>query len=216
MSPHTIEFDIGVPARGWHGEAYRGHIFWDELFIFPFLTLRLPMLTRALLRYRYRRLPEARRAAQAAGYAGAMYPWQSGSNGREETQTLHLNPHSGRWIPDHTHRQRHINVAIAYNIWQYYQITDDHEFLYFYGAEMLLEIARFWASIATYNSSLDRYEITGVMGPDEYHTAYPGADPAAAGGIQQQCLHQRHGRLGPGARPGRARAVAPGALPPAL
>ena len=46
--------------------------FWDELFIFPFLTLRLPMLTRALLRYRYRRLPEARRAAQAAGYAGAM------------------------------------------------------------------------------------------------------------------------------------------------
>ena len=183
VSPHTIELDIGVPARGWHGEAYRGHIFWDELFILPFLTLRLPMLTRALLRYRYRRLPEARRAAQAAGYAGAMYPWQSGSNGREETQTLHLNPHSGRWIPDHTHRQRHINVAIAYNIWQYYQITDDHEFLYFYGAEMLLEIARFWASIATYNPSIDRYEITGVMGPDEYHTAYPGADPAAAGGI---------------------------------
>jgi alpha,alpha-trehalase len=183
VSPHTIEFDIGVPARGWHGEAYRGHIFWDELFIFPFLTLRLPMLTRALLRYRYRRLPAARRAAQAAGYAGAMYPWQSGSNGREETQTLHLNPHSGRWIPDHTHRQRHINVAIAYNIWQYYQVTEDHEFLYFYGAEMLLEIARFWASIATYNSSIDRYEITGVMGPDEYHTAYPGADPEAAGGI---------------------------------
>ncbi len=183
VSPHTIELDIGVPARGWHGEAYRGHIFWDELFIFPFLNLRLPMLTRALLRYRYRRLPEAQRAAKAAGYTGAMYPWQSGSNGREETQTLHLNPHSGRWIPDHTHRQRHINVAIAYNIWQYYQVTDDHEFLYFYGAEMLLEIARFWASIATYNGSIDRYEIKGIMGPDEYHTAYPGADPATAGGL---------------------------------
>ena len=56
----------------------------------------------------------------------------------EETQTPHLNPHSGRWIPDHTHRQRHINVAIAYNIWQYYQVTEDHEFLSFYGAEMLL------------------------------------------------------------------------------
>ena len=106
-----------------------------------------------------------------------MYPWQSGSNGREETQTLHLNPHSGRWIPDHTHRQRHINVAIAYNIWQYYQITDDHEFLYFYGAEMLLEIARFWASIATYNSSLDRYEITGVMGPTSITPPIPGPTP---------------------------------------
>ena len=80
---------------------------------------------------------------------------------------------------------------------------------------MLLEIARFWASIATYNSSIDRYEITGVMGPDEYHTAYPGADPRPRRHLQQ-CLHQRHGRLGPGARPRRARAVAPGALPPAL
>ena len=27
-----------------------------------------------------------------AGYRGAMYPWQSGSDGQEETQTVHLNP----------------------------------------------------------------------------------------------------------------------------
>jgi alpha,alpha-trehalase len=183
VSPHTIDLDIGVPARGWHGEAYRGHIFWDELFIFPFLNLRMPMLTRALLRYRYRRLPEARRAAKAAGYEGAMYPWQSGSNGREESQKLHLNPKSGRWIPDNSHRQRHINIAIAYNIWQYFQVTDDHEFLYMYGAEMLLEIARFWTSMATYNRRIDRYEIKGVMGPDEYHTAYPGTAPEAEAGF---------------------------------
>ena len=182
-SPHSIDLDVGIPARGWHGEAYRGHVFWDELFIFPFLSLRIPTLTRALLRYRYRRLPEARRAAREAGFQGAMFPWQSASNGREETQTLHLNPKSGRWNPDSTHRQRHINSAIAYNIWQYYQATDDHEFLYAYGAEMFLEIARFWASIATYNEAIDRYEIKGVMGPDEYHTAYPSAGPEAGGGI---------------------------------
>ena len=183
VSPHTVDRDVGVPARGWHGEAYRGHIFWDELFIFPFLTLRMPMLTRALLRYRYRRLPEARRAAREAGYDGAMYPWQSGSDGREESQRLHLNPRSGRWIPDNTFRQHHINAAIVYNIWQYYQATDDHEFLYFYGAEVMLEIARFWASVATYNAPIDRYEIKDVMGPDEYHTAYPGTDPDKEGGL---------------------------------
>ncbi len=169
-SMHSTELDIGVPARGWHGEAYRGHIFWDELFIFPFLSLRLPTLTRSLLLYRYRRLPEARRAAREAGFEGAMYPWQSGSNGREETQRLHLNPKSGRWNPDNTHRQRHINSAIAYNIWQYYQVSDDREFLISYGAEMMFEIARFWASVATYKPEIDRYEINGVMGPDEYHT----------------------------------------------
>jgi len=46
-----MELDAGIPARGWHGEGYRGHIFWDELFIFPFLNLHLPILARALLFY---------------------------------------------------------------------------------------------------------------------------------------------------------------------
>lgn len=176
VSPHTAELDVGVPARGWHGEAYRGHIFWDELFIFPLLNFRIPEITRALLLYRCRRLDEARAAAQRAGYRGAMYPWQSGSNGREETQTVHLNPRSGRWLPDSSHLQRHVNLAIAYNVWQYFQATLDMEFLSYHGAEMFLEIARFWASIATYNPKLDRYEILGVMGPDEYHEAYPNSD----------------------------------------
>ena len=105
-----------------------------------------------------------------------MYPWQSGSDGREETQRLHLNPRSGRWLPDNSHRQRHVNIAVAYNVWQYYQATGDLEFLAAYGAEMLLEIARFWASIATYDHDRDRYEIRGVMGPDEYHDGYPDRD----------------------------------------
>jgi trehalose/maltose hydrolase-like predicted phosphorylase len=175
VSENTIDLDVGVPARGLHGEAYRGHIFWDELFIFPLLNYRLAVLTRSLLEYRHRRLPEARWAAVEAGYQGAMYPWQSGSDGRDESQTVHLNPRSGRWIPDHSRLQRHINIAIAYNLWQYWQVTRDVEFLRHHGAEMLVEIARFWASIATYDRARDRYEIRGVMGPDEYHDAYPGA-----------------------------------------
>lgn len=175
-SMHTIDLDVGVPSRGWHGEAYRGHIFWDELYIFPFFNFRVPEITRALLMYRYRRLGEARAAAKKEGWRGAIYPWQSASNGREETQRIHLNPQSGRWLPDNSHLQRHVNAAIAYNIWQYFQVTGDMEFLSFYGAEMFLEIARFWESISTYNPDLDRYEILGVMGPDEYHDRYPGAE----------------------------------------
>lgn len=174
-SPNTMDLDVGVPARGWHGEAYRGHVFWDELFISPLLTWRLPEITRALLMYRYRRLGEARASARQAGLRGAMFPWQSGSDGREESQRLHLNPRSGRWVPDNTHLQRHINSAIAYNVWHYYQVTGDMEFLSSYGAEMFLEIARFWASFATYDEQLGRYEILGVVGPDEFHTACPGA-----------------------------------------
>ncbi len=175
-SPHTLELDVGVPSRGWHGEAYRGHVFWDELFIFPLLNLRIPDITRALLKYRHRRLGAARRAADQAGYAGAMYPWQSGSDGREETQVVHLNPQSGRWLPDHSLLQRHVNAAIVYNLWQFYQVTGDLEFLCFHGAEMIFEIARFWANRTSFNHDLKRYEILGVMGPDEYHDAYPGLD----------------------------------------
>jgi len=181
-SLHSIDMDVGVPPRGWHGEAYRGHIMWDELFIFPFLTLRMPVLTRALLRYRYRRLDEARRMAQEAGYAGAMFPWQSGSNGREESQRIHLNPMSGQWIADNSWRQHHVGAAICYNIWSYYEATDDREFLKDYGAELFCEIARFWASIAEKRAD-GRYVIRRVMGPDEFHTAYPGTDARTEGGI---------------------------------
>ena len=174
-SRFTADIDAGVPARGLNGEAYRGHVFWDELYVYPFLNYRMPEVTRGLLMYRYRRLDEARAAAHEAGFSGAMFPWQSGSEGKEETQRVHLNPISGRWEPDLSRNQRHVNAAIFYNIWHYFQATQDLAFLRDYGAEMMLEIARFWASIAHFNPDRDRYEIHGVMGPDEFHEKYPGA-----------------------------------------
>ena len=175
VSPHSIDLDIGVPPRGLHGEAYRGLIMWDEIFIFPFLNYRVPDLTRSLLLYRFRRLPWARWAAGREGRRGAMFPWQSGSDGREEAQVLHLNPLTLQWIPDHSHLERHIGLAVGYNIWQYYQVTGDREFMMSYGIIMMVEIARFWASKVVYSESRDRYEILGVMGPDEFHEKYPDA-----------------------------------------
>jgi alpha,alpha-trehalase len=182
ISVHSVDLDVGVPPRGWTGEAYRGHVMWDELFIFPYLDLRKPALTRALLRYRHRRLDAARRAAREAGLSGAMFPWQSGSDGREESQRIHLNPMSGRWIPDASQRQRHVNAAIAWNVWQHYEVTADREFLAECGAELMAETARFWASLSERRGD-GRVSIRGVMGPDEFHTAYPGRDPATEGGL---------------------------------
>jgi trehalose/maltose hydrolase-like predicted phosphorylase len=176
VSEHSADLDVGIPARGLSGEAYRGHVFWDEMFVFPYLTLRMPDLARALLLYRWRRLPQARKAARDAGQAGAMFPWQSGASGREETQTMHLNPRSGRWLPDNSRLQRHVGLAVAYNTWQYYEATADLDFLASHGAELILEIARFWAGAATYDPAADRYDLCGVMGPDEYHDGYPWRD----------------------------------------
>jgi trehalose/maltose hydrolase-like predicted phosphorylase len=174
-SRNTADLDAGLPARGLNGEAYRGHVFWDELYAFPFFNVRLPEVTRGLLMYRYRRVGEARAAAREEGFRGAMFPWQSGSEGTEETQRVHLNPVSGRWEPDLSRNQRHVNAAIFWNIWQYFQTTHDQAFLRDYGAEMMLSITRFWASIAHFNAERERYEIHGVMGPDEFHDKYPDA-----------------------------------------
>lgn len=175
ISPHTAQLDAGVPARGLHGEGYRGHVFWDELFVQPLITMHLPAATRALLDYRWRRLDAARQAARDAGLPGAMFPWQSGSDGREETPEQLFNPRSQRWVPDNSRRQRHVGLAVAYNAWQYYQATGDTAWLAQRGAELIVEVARFFAALARHDPVTDRFHIDGVMGPDEYHDGYPDA-----------------------------------------
>ncbi|MFO8055286.1 MAG: beta-phosphoglucomutase family hydrolase [Bacteroidales bacterium] len=174
-SPHNKHIDAGIPARGLHGEAYRGHIFWDELYILPFFNLHFPEISKADLMYRYRRLDAAREEAKAAGYKGAMYPWQTANDGYEETQTIHYNPVSGKWDPDLSLRQRHVSLAIAVNILNYSRSTSDRDFMHQYGGEMLFEITRFWASIAEKDKKDKKYHIKYVMGPDEFHEKYPGA-----------------------------------------
>lgn len=175
-SLHNVNYDFGIPARGLHGEAYRGHIFWDELYILPVYYYNYPEVARSVLMYRYRRLLAAREYARQHGFRGAMFPWQSGSSGREETQVLHLNPVSGKWGDDYSSLQRHVSLAIAYNIWEYYHATLDHEFLAQYGAEMFLDICLFWTGLAQKDPDTGRYHISGVMGPDEFHEKYPDSE----------------------------------------
>ena len=178
VSPHTAALDAGVPARGLHGEGYRGHVFWDELFVLPVVGLRLPHVSAALLDYRWRRLGAARAAAQAAGLRGAMFPWQSGSDGREETPDQLYNTRSARWMPDNSLHQRHVGLAVAYNAWQHFQTTGDLTWLTERGAELIIEVTRMFASQATYDPRNDRFHVAGVMGPDEYHDGYPDAPGA--------------------------------------
>ena len=176
MSPHNSAIDASITARGLHGEAYRGHIFWDELFIMPLYDINLPEVAKSMLMYRYRRLGKAMAYAKEYGYSGAMFPWQSGSDGSEETQVIHLNPLNGQWDPDHSSLQRHVSLAVAFNIWQYFQVSSDWDFMKSYGTEMFLQICRFWASKCHWNEKKQRYDLTKVMGPDEFHESYPDSE----------------------------------------
>jgi trehalose/maltose hydrolase-like predicted phosphorylase len=62
------------------------------------------------------------------------------------------------------------------NAWRYVAWTGDKTFLRDFGAEMMLDIARFWGGIASYDEATGKYHIDGVMGPDEFHEALPGSD----------------------------------------
>lgn len=175
LAPEVADLDVGIPARGLHGEGYRGHIFWDEMFVYPMLTLRRPSLSRSLMGYRYRRLNEARSAARRFGTQGAMFPWRSGADGRELTPSRLFNPRSNTWMADNSFHQRHVGLAVAYSVWQHYQATGDTDLLVLQGAELMIEVARFFVGIAEHDPGDDRYDISGVMGPDEFHDGYPGS-----------------------------------------
>lgn len=161
--------DVSIGAKTLSGLGYKGHIFWDtELFILPPLTLTQPEIARNLLMYRYKRLEGARHKARAAGFEGALFPWESTDTGEETTpQWSDPQPDGTRiriWTGD---TEQHISTDIAYAILQYWRWTGDDDFLRLYGAEMVLDTAVFWGSRVEEKNG--RFEISMQIGPDEYH-----------------------------------------------
>ncbi len=160
-----------IGAKTLSGFGYRHHVFWDtEIFILPLFTFTRPELARNMLMYRWHTLPGARQKARANGYEGAQFPWESAADGREVTPT---------WVPhptDPTQLVRiwtgdieiHITADIAYAAVQYWRVTGDDAWMRDYGAELILEGARFWASAARWEED-GKYHYRNVIGPDEYH-----------------------------------------------
>jgi beta-phosphoglucomutase len=172
VGPQQEEDDASIGAKTLSGYGYRGHVFWDtELFMVPFFTFTQPQIARNLLLYRYRRLETARLKARANNFEGAQFPWESAATGEEVTPV---------WIPSWEHHtslvriwtgdiEIHITADIAYAMVQYWRVTGDDAFMRDYGAEVILSGAVFWGSRAEWNEAEQRYELTDVIGPDEYH-----------------------------------------------
>jgi len=153
---HTDRVSIG--ARGLAGEQYEGCVFWDnEIFQLPFFTFTDPESSRRMLAWRYHGLDVARRYAKYNWFEGAMYPWQACEKCREQTP-----------IGGGGYYSIHIISDIAYAIRQYFLATQDSEFMFEMGAEVLMETARFWASRADYSEWDGYWHINTVRGPNEY------------------------------------------------
>ena len=166
---NPVDERVSIGARGLSGAAYKGHVFWDtEIYMLPYFTHTHPPSARALLMYRYRTLPGARQKAQALGFRGALYPWESTDSGDEASPSWVVLP-DGEMIRIVTgDLEHHISADVAYGVWQYWRATGDDSFFREAGAEILLETARFWASRVRLGDD-NYYHIEKIIGPDEYH-----------------------------------------------
>jgi alpha,alpha-trehalose phosphorylase len=151
----------GITARGLTGQTYEGHYFWDtEIYVLPFLIYTSPRIARSLLKFRYDMLDKARERARELGHPGATFPWRT-INGREASAYYAAGT-----------AQYHINADIIYALRKYVELTGDVQFLHDYGAEMLIETARFWLDLGGFlDRDGGRFCINGVTGPDEYTAA---------------------------------------------
>jgi len=152
----SVRHNIG--AKGLTGEAYNGHAFWDtEACCMPFYLFTNPAAAKSLLMFRYNTLPQALERAKMLDCKGACYP----------IATLNGDEACDLW--QHASLQFQPSTAVAYGIWHYVRVTGDWGFIWDYGAEMLLQIARFLVSRAGQNPHTGEYGYYGVMGPDEFH-----------------------------------------------
>ncbi|WP_298854295.1 glycosyl hydrolase family 65 protein [uncultured Ruegeria sp.] len=156
-----------IGAKSMSGEGYKGHVFWDtEIFLLPFYIFTQPETAKALLKYRYNTLSGALENARENGFKGAQYAWESADTGVETTP---------KWTADGANRiwtgeeEIHVTACVAYGILSYVTATGDHDFLRDFGAEVLYQTSRFWVSRLEWNKEKDRYELTNVIGPDEFH-----------------------------------------------
>lgn len=151
--PHALNC-----AKGTTSEAYLGSVCWDmEMFFQPFYIYTQPELAKMTPMYRYLMLDGARRSAKSMNYPGARYPWQTDRKGDEVCSLFEYADH-----------EIHITADIIVGMWHYFLNTNDKDFLYHCGLEMIIETARYWTARVDKIEGLPGYHIYGCMGPDEY------------------------------------------------
>jgi trehalose/maltose hydrolase-like predicted phosphorylase len=167
------DFDYAaIPSRSLSYSTYKGAIFWEvDTYAFPFYAATFPGYARNILMYRFKGLEYAIKKASDLGFSGAFYAWESLDTGEEATKKfVWQDIHSGRMMRNYFgDRQWHIAGDVIYAVWQYFDITDDYQFIEEYGSKMTLLTARFVSSLVYYKVPLKRYEILHTTCPDEYH-----------------------------------------------
>lgn len=164
--------DLSIPARALSGQTYKGAIFWDtEMFMLDYFLYTQPEVAKTLLNYRIQTLEGALKKAEAYGFEGAFYAWESQENGYDACSDYNVvDVFTERPVRTYfKDKQVHISAAIVWGLMKYYEYTDDLSILLDGGATVIIECAKFYRSIMMNPLHRQRYEIHDVIGPDEYH-----------------------------------------------
>ena len=139
----------------WHDyHYYYGHVMWDiEAFVVPVLSLVQPAAAAAILDYRFRTLPAARRNAQLMGRRGAQFAWESAPSTGDEAAPL---PATAAWHEDHA------SLDVAHAFAHHAAVTGDFEFLRERAWSVLSAVAEWVASRA--KKMPEGYAIRASMG----------------------------------------------------
>jgi maltose phosphorylase len=155
-----------IGAKGLTGEFYNGNAFWDsEVYCLPYYLYQHPAAAKALVRFRYDTLPQARSRAKDLDCAGACFPLAT----IDGTECCTL------W--QHASLQLQPTTSVAFALAHYLRASGDTAFLHKEGAELMAEIARFLASRCQWSERKRSWGYYAVMGPDEFqmmvnHNAY--------------------------------------------
>ncbi len=164
--------DLSVAARGLSGQTYKGAVFWDtEMFMLDFYLSCLPQAARSALNYRIQTLPGALEKAKQYGFDGAFYAWESQEGGFDACSDYNVTDvFTGR--PMRTYfkdKQMHISAAVVYGLVKYMSWTGEHELLLQGALEVIVQCAMFYYSLLIKRVANEVWELTDVIGPDEYH-----------------------------------------------
>ena len=147
---------VAVGAKGYAGEAYKGHFFWDtEIYLLPFYLYTFPEKAETLVGFRCCQLSAAKQLAQNYGYNGARYPWESDADGKECCSQFQYRDH-----------EIHVTADVVYSIAHFFQATDRQ--IKGKAANVVVETARYWLDRLDWRKGDSCPSLLGVMGPDEY------------------------------------------------
>ena len=149
---------LSLSPMGLSGLGYNGHVFWDtEIWMYPPILMMQPELARSIVDYRTDRIEGARMKAFSHGFRGAMFPWESNDIGEEATPFWAL---TGPF-------QHHITAVVGIAAWNYFQVTQDVDWLEQDGFPLLQEVAEFWLSRVEENDR-GQFDIINVVAADEH------------------------------------------------